>query len=352
MNNRLIKFTLPAAAVAVFLPVLAEVKPTTAPAATASAAISDMAAAALDFLGALDEAQKAKATFTLNHEERTNWHFVPIERKGLPLKEMRQDQQHLAYGLLHSALSHEGFRKATQVMSLEKILFDLENNSPKRDATKYYISIFGTPAPKGAWGWRFEGHHLAMNFTIIDGRHVAVTPSFLGANPGEVSSGPRQGLQVLQREETLGFDLINALDEEQKKIAILADKSPEEVFTKEEQRVKPLSPDGLNASKLTAPQRAKLQALIEEYVRRYRAEIADVELARIKAAGWDKLHFAWAGATKPGIGHYYRVQGAQFVIEFNNTQNKAHHPHAVWRDFENDFGLDYLKRHLAEEHEK
>jgi hypothetical protein len=346
------KLALPLLAGAALIPVIAEVKSPAPATATAETAISQMTKAALDFLSTLDESQKGLATFPLDSEERENWHYVPIDRKGLPFKDMRQDQQHLAYGLLHSALSHEGFRKATQIMSLEKILFDLENQAPKRDATKYYFSIFGTPAEKGTWAWRFEGHHMSMNFTIIEGKHIAVTPSFLGANPGEVASGPRQGLQVLEREGTVGFDLLNSLDDAQKKTAIIQETAPDDVITKEEKRANPLSPTGLCAAAMTPAQQAKLQIVIEEYFRRYRGEIADVELAKIRTAGWNKLHFAWAGATKLGAGHYYRVQGDHFLIEYDNTQNNAKHPHAVLRDFANDFGIDLLKKHFAEAHQK
>ena len=351
-----LKIAIPSFAIAALIPVIAEVK--TPPAAkapasaTAESAIQEMTRAAVDFLATLDDEQKGKAKFTFENDERTFWHFVPFDRKGLPLKEMRPDQQHLAYGLLHSVLSNAGFRKATQIMSLEKILFDLENGAPKRDAGRYFFSIFGEPSAKGTWGWRFEGHHQSMNFTIADGKNIAITPSFMGANPGEVTTGPRKGLQVLENEGTLGFDLINALDDEQKKVAIIDVKAPEDVITKEEKRANPLSPIGLTADKLTDVQKAKLQAIIEEYIGRYRPELAAPELARIKDAGWGKLSFAWAGATNTGAGHYYRVQGPHFLIEYDNTQNNAHHPHAVWRDFENDFGIDMLKKHLTESHGK
>jgi hypothetical protein len=349
-----LKIALPTVAIAGLIPLLAEVSaPHAKPAAVSAAtAIGDMTRAAQDFLADLDDAQKAQATFAMDNPEREDWHFVPFERKGLTLKEMRPDQQHLAIGLLHTALSYDGFRKATQIMSLEKILWDLEAQAPKRDSAKYYVSVFGTPSATGTWGWRFEGHHMSMNFTIVDGKNVAITPSFMGANPGEVLEGNRKGLQVLQLEETLGFDLINALDDAQKKTAIILEKSPEEVITKDDHHVNPLSPVGLNAAQMTPAQKAKLQEIIDVYVRRYRPELADGELAKIAAAGWEKLNFAWAGATQSGQGHYYRVQGATFLIEFDNTQNNAHHPHAVLRDFANDFGTGFLKQHLQAEHGK
>ncbi|MBP7948035.1 MAG: DUF3500 domain-containing protein [Verrucomicrobiales bacterium] len=347
---------LPCLAVAALIPVLADKPaPAAAPATAVSAVdsvIHEMAAAAKDFLAVLDAPQRSRAQFPFQDAERENWHFVPYDRKGLPLKDMRPDQQHLAYGLLATALSHEGFRKATQIMSLEQVLFEQENKAPHRDPARYFVSIFGTPSADGTWGWRFEGHHLATNFTIVQGKHLSVTPTFMGANPGEIATGPRQGLQVLGREDALGFELVNSLDAEQKQAAVIQEKAVEEVITHQEKRAKPLQPDGLAAAKMNAAQLAVLQKLVSEYVRRFRPELADADLAKIRSSGWEQVAFAWAGGFKPGEGHYYRIQGPAFLLEFANTQNHAHHPHAVWRDFANDFGEDILRRHYVEDHAK
>ena len=341
---------LSAASVGALWSVVAEAPTSAATAPSTDGVIAEMVAAAKDFLAVLDDGQKAKASFEFSDAERENWHFVPYDRKGLPLKEMRQDQQHLAYAMLNTAVSHEGFRKAATIMSLEKILADLENNPVRRDPSRYFISIFGRPEAKATWGWRFEGHHLAMNFTVVEGKHIAVTPTFMGANPGEVASGSRQGLQALGKEDALGFELMKSFSEDQRKVAIVQEKAPEEVISKEEKRAKPLEPSGLSAEKFTDAQKATLTKIILEYVGRFRPEISQKALAEWIGGGWAQVSFAWAGATEPGQGHYYRIQTPKFLIEFDNIQNEAKHPHAVWRDFGRDFGDDLLKEHYKAAH--
>src|SRR5688572_8606441 len=179
----------------------------------------DMARAASKFLGALSAEEKAKASFPFKDEERLNWHFVPKERKGFPFKEMNSDQQRLAHALIRSAMSPHGYAKATNIMNLELVLQELEGAGRRftRDPALYFISIFGQPEPKGTWGWRLEGHHLAVNMTVIEGRLVTGTPTFFGANPAEVRQGPRKGLRVLAEEEDLARQLVKSLSPENRK---------------------------------------------------------------------------------------------------------------------------------------
>src|ERR1051325_7777693 len=197
-----------------------------------SDAAAEMAAAANNFLATLTTEQGAKAVYTLNDNERFNWHFIPRERKGLPLKEMRSEQKHLAHALLSTALSHRGFLKASTIMSLEQVLRDLEQGrGPTRDPELYFLTIFGKPDPKGTWGWRVEGHHLPLNFLLAAGKEISVIPSFLGSNPGEIREGPRQGLRVLGAEEDLARQLVRSLTDAQKKGAIYTNVAPREIIT-------------------------------------------------------------------------------------------------------------------------
>src|SRR6266581_4556896 len=320
-----------------------------------SAVVADeMAAAADHLLATLTPEQAAKATYPLNDNERFNWHFIPRERKGLPIKEMAPEQKHLAHGLLSTALSHRGYLKASTIMSLEQVLRDLEQGrGPTRDPELYFVTMFGKPDPKGTWGWRVEGHHLALNFMLVDGKEVSVTPSFLGSNPGEVREGPRQGLRVLGAEEDLARQLVKSLNDEQKKAAIYTNTAPREIITGNDRQAKALTPMGISAAKLSKAQNAMLWQVIREYVFRYRPEIADQDLKKIQNAGLKTLYFAWAGSVEPKEGHYYRVQGPTFLLEYDNTQNNANHIHAVWRDFEHDFGDDLLRQHYERvPHEK
>ena len=315
-------------------------------------AVTDMTTAARAFLASLDDSQKAKVTFRMEDPERQNWRFVPIERKGINLQALRADQDHLAYALLNSVFSNEGFAKAVTIMSQEQILHEMENKSPKRNPEDYHILIFGEPSATGSWGWRFEGHHFSCNVTIAGGKVVSVTPSFMGTNPGEVREGPRKGLRVLSEEEEVARQLVKSLTEEQRKEAILPGAAPADILSAEKPKVSALSPAGIASSKLDDTQRQLLWKVIEEYIGRFRPDLAIPVAAKLTDAGWEKLTFAWAGGTEPGQGNYYRIQTPEFLFEYDNTQNNANHVHAVWRDFANDFGGDLLKKHYEAEHRK
>ena len=288
----------------------------------------------------------------MTHDHRLDWHFVPKDRKGTTLKEMTPEQRHLTTALLAASLSSQGLMKVSSIMSLEAILAALEgpNRRFPRDPELYHISIFGEPGPGKTWAWRFEGHHLSLSFTVVKGQHISATPSFMGTNPDIVMDGPRKGLQVLAEEENLGLELANSLTATQKSKAIFSDKAPADILTEAKRKVSPLEPQGIGWADLNGDQRELVWKLVKLYVQRARGEIADADLKKITDAGQDKLHFAWAGGFKHGEGHYYRIQGPTFLVEYDNTQNNANHIHAVYRDFANDFGEDLLKRHYDEAH--
>jgi hypothetical protein len=321
----------------------------------------EMASAANAFLGALTAEQKAKAVYEFKDEERYDWHFIPKSRKGLPFKEMTPAQQKLAHGLLNSGLSQRGYAKAVTIMSLEEVLAALEQGKgPLRDADMYFFTIFGKPmatvdgaaAKPGSqetWGWRVEGHHLSLNFVVRGDRVLSATPTFMGTNPGEVREGPRKGLRLLGQEEDMGRQLVKSLNEEQRKTAIFSTNAPKEIITGNARKVNPLEPAGLAVAKMTSDQKGLLWTLIKDYAHRHRAEIAEDDLKKIEHGGLDKVHFAWAGGLERGEGHYYRIQGPTFLLEYDNTQNNANHVHSVWRDFENDFGEDILRKHYQDD---
>lgn len=308
----------------------------------------DMFKAATALLDALSTEQRAKAVFAINDAERENWHFVPRAREGLPFKEMTTTQQALTLALLRTGLSHAGYRRAEETISLELVLKELEGGAARRDPTLYYITLFGSPSGNKSWGWRFEGHHLSFNFTVVDGHHVAFAPSFIGSNPAEVPSGPRKGERVLAEEDDLGRAFMKSLTAAQRKSAIFSEKAPVDIFTSNQKKVSPLSPAGLSFSDLNPSQRDALIALIKLYVGRWRPELASETFEEITRAGLDNLTFAWAGGLERGDGNYYRIQGPTFLIEFDNVQNGANHIHTTFRDFEGDFGRDLLQEHYRQ----
>ena len=309
-----------------------------------------MAETAHRFLASLTPEERAQATFPFEDDERLNWHYIPRVRKGLPLRDMTPAQKHLATALLSAGLSQSGYLKAETIMSLEDVLRILEKGQgPERDPEKYYFSIFGTPSATGTWGYRVEGHHLSQNYTVVNGQ-VAGAPSFFGANPAEVREGPRQGLRTLAAEEDLGRAVIQSLDPEQRKVAVVSPQAYNDILTAaDRQAALKGQPSGLPASKLTGPQFERLMALLEEYAQNMPDQIAQAREAEIDKAGKD-MYFAWAGGIQPGEPHYYRVQTRSFLIEYDDTQNNANHIHSVWRDFNGDFGRDLLKEHYQSSH--
>jgi len=273
----------------------------------ASAPAADMQVAASAFVATLSAEQKTKAVHSLGDKERQNWNFVPMARAGLPLKEMTSTQRELALALLRTGLSKSGMTRADAIMELENVLKELENGAARRDPSLYYVTVFGTPADAAPWAWRFEGHHLSFNFTVIDATHVFFTPAFIGSNPGEVRSGPKTGLRVLAEEDDNGRQFVLSLDDKQRASAIFEAKAPGEIVTSNKARVEPLAPAGIAAAQLKTPQRDALVALTKLYLNRARPELAEGMWAEIASAGVDKLTFAWAGGTQRGEPSYYRI---------------------------------------------
>ncbi len=317
--------------------------------APAAKAAREMAAAAKNLWASLTPDQKLKIGFDFKDPLRHDWHFIPRPRKGLPLKDMTGEQKALAHALLASGLSQSGYIRAETIISLEQILASIENGrGPVRDTELYFFNIFGNPDSSSStepWGWRLEGHHLALNFTIVGSKGVAGGPTFMGTNPAEVKAGPRQGLRVLAEEEDLARKLVKSLDQRQRNLAIVQADAPKDIISMAARKAKPLEPAGIMMTELNAEQKALLNSIIVLYAERLRPELAGNDLGKILKAGVERIGFAWAGGFEHGNPHYYRIQGPTFLIEYDNTQNNANHIHSVWRDFENDFGDDLLKQH-------
>ena len=322
-------------------------------AVSAQRASASMATAAGNFLGSLTPEQRTQATFPLESAERLRWNFIPDEmfpRNGLPLKAMTEPQRKLAHELLRSGLSERGYRTYTEIIQLENILRAIEGGKFARDPEAYRFSIFGTPAPRGTWGWRVEGHHVSLHFSVANGTAIASTPTFAGSNPAEVREGAEKGKRVLGLLEDTGRELVMALDASQRTTATINATAPNEIVTANRLDIDPLAPEGLKASAMTPPQRELLTKVIDAYAGLMAPDVASERMAKIKAAGLENIAFAWAGPVERGRQHYYRVQGPTFLIEFDNTQNNGNHVHSVWRDFRDDFGRDVLREHIQAAH--
>lgn len=310
-----------------------------------------MKAAADTFLTTLTPEQKKKASFDFTDPHRTKWYFTPQQdkekkftRKGVRLEEMNADQKKAAMELLKTGLSAKGYEQATTIIGLEDLLLELEG--PKGAMTRnrgwYFVSVFGDPSNTGKWGWRFEGHHLSVNYTLDKGEVVVGAPMLFASNPAEVKAGTKKGLRPLPDIEDHVRALITSLSADQDKAAKQPKAFPE---IKEGQAKAGVgAPVGLTADKLTADQKATLIKLLQAYTDRMPEDLSAAEMKRVKGTPDAKLFFAYSGSPKPGEPYTYRIQGPEFVVEFLNEQkdaagNVANHIHSAWRRLPIDFGL-------------
>jgi hypothetical protein len=365
-----------------------------------------MSEAAATLLGSLSTEQRALAAWSFpSDDERLLWFYTPTDHGGLPLADMRPAQQRHAMQLVRAGLSRPAYVTVSTIIGLENVLDELEGWSVGwerergRDPGLYYVRVFGAPDEGGTWAWRFGGHHVSINHTIVDGEVAGSTPCFLGADP---ASSPLLGphpLRPLAGAEDLGRELVRSLDDTQLAAAMLSPVAPVDLVTGNRARLSegdqalPLTdiwrgrfagkvgemveaiqrsaeqqggvtpehsaavtftstPRGISATNLRSDQRQMLRALLDVYVHRIPDELADAESAKYRTdADLDTLAFAWAGGVEPGQPHYYRVQGRRLLAEYDNTQRGVNHVHTVWRDLESDFGGDVLGRHYAEYHD-
>ncbi|MDP4778762.1 MAG: DUF3500 domain-containing protein [Akkermansiaceae bacterium] len=310
---------------------------------------AEMADAANAFLTSLDEDEAKKARFPFTPDERENWNFVPTKRNGIPLEELTEEQTDLARKLLKTALSDPGLTKVDAIIALEAFLGEIEKRPELRNPKAYFTSIFGEPSATGTWGWRFEGHHLSLNYTIVDGKPASLTPSFFAANPAEVTAEhAMKGTRPLAAEEDLARALAATLAESGKAV-VFTEKPPKDILSGSSRKIEQLDPVGIPATEMTAAQQQALLTLIAEYAERHRKELSDATMEEIKA-DLENLRFAWAGSLERGKPFYYRIQSTTFLVEVANVQNNGNHIHAVWRDTENDFGNDILSDHIHKDH--
>ena len=302
---------------------------------------------ALTLINSLDSTEKAKAVFPFDEMSRYDWNYLPptiIPRKGICLKDLDSLQKNYVYTLLKSFLSEKGFARTQDIMNNEYYLKELEPNMIHRVPENHFIAFYGTPAKDSIWGWKFSGHHIALNYTIVDGK-LAFTPVFFGVYPAEIKEGKNKGRRIIKDEEDIGFDLINMLTAEQKLIAIFQSKSFNDIVTSSSIQVGPLEPVGILAKDLTFQQKSVLNKLIASHLSSMPTEIAEMRMRRIVSEDFNQIRFGWAGGLAKGLPHYYRIQGKTFLIELDNTTHNANHIHIVWRDFNGDFGVDLLKEH-------
>ena len=320
---------------------------------------ASMTGAATTFLASLSAEQRQQATFPFTSDDRVRWNFIPTEmfpRKGLPIKAMTGSQRATAHDLLKTGLSQRGLHDRDRDHGFGNHAWSHRRIGPVplAETRRAFAAMprsttspcSATPSATDAWGWRVEGHHVSLRFTLVGGSVDVGAPSFFGANPAEVRDGPKKGLRILGYEEDPARALVTALDPQQRAKAIIQKVAPGDIVTGNRVDISPLSPVGIAMTDLNPSQREMLMQVVDAYTSAMVADIAADRTSRLTKAGVDKLTFAWAGGIERGQRHYYRVQGPTFLIEFDNTQNDGNHIHSVWRDFAGDFGRDLLREHL------
>ena len=297
---------------------------------------------------------RSRLILDFDSEERQRWHYAPRPRSGIARGEMSATQLAAGDSLMADSLSETGYKKAQAIIRHEVILGRVEAREGAmrftRDPGLYSYTLFGSAGGEEPWGWQLDGHHLCLNYTIIGGDIVSATPSFFGANPAEVKSGPEKGLRILAEEEDLGRGLLLSLETDQRLRAVIYPTAPADIITRASPQVDLGEPEGLPAQLMSADQRQKLMALIGAYFGKMPPDVAADSMAKIEAKGIENIFFAWAGSEHRDQGHYYRIQGPSFFVEYDNTQDMANHIHSVWRDADNDYGFDVLRAHYERHH--
>jgi len=328
----------------------------------APANLSDgpIAEAVNSFAAALRPELRRQLAFAFDDAERKDWSNLPHylhPRKGVRLGELTVAERAAAHRLLQAILSSQGYYKATTIMALDEFLGEASEQTRQEYGSEYYfLDVFGEPGGAAPWGVQLDGHHLAVNVTVVD-HEVTMTPAHFGADPAVIPSGRHQGWRVLGGETAKGFALRNALTPDQARRAVLSESLPPDIFTLPGRDEALKTPAGV--ASLAGRQRDLLESLVDEYVGNLQPEVARAYRAAIQNASFDKLHFAWMGPPEVGKAVYYRIHGPTLLIEYDaivppNTKlpNDPNHIHTVTRVPGNDFGEDWLRRHRQEHHQK
>jgi hypothetical protein len=303
-----------------------------------------MRTAAATLLRNLDDLQLSKARIAFSDEKMRRWiEYRPQPRPGACVAELSIAGRKAAHQLLATALSPHAFAQAMTIVALEEVLDSAEEGRRGRHSGDYWVAVFGDPLRDEQWGWRFEGHHLSVTMTLT-GDLIAPTPVFLGANPARTEYAGHAVVRPLAPEEDLARALLDALTPAQRADAIVASAPPPDIRSAQSPRAAAITPTGIASSQLDRPARDLLDQLTHLYLDRLPASLAAAEAERLHGT---ELHFAWEGGSQPRTGHYYRVQGTDLLIEYDNTANNANHAHTVLRRPLSDFGGDVLTAHRA-----
>jgi hypothetical protein len=319
--------------------------------ASTPATAADMAKAGAAWLGLLSDSQRRAAQLTWDNRARRDWHYVPRSRPGVALREMTPPQAAAAWDLLGTLLSARGLDQVRGQLQIERVLGEMTGSLRFRDPGNYALAIFGDPRGTAPWAWRFEGHHLSLSVVVGPEHGVAVTPMFFGANPARVPRGhTHAGFRLVGAEEDAAFGLIRSLEGSVRQQAVIGDRSLGDIVSGPGRELSLRHYEGIAVSGLSGAQQSGVMQIMQLYASTMRDEIATAVMRRLREAGSDTLHFAWAGSLEPGRPHYFRIHGPTALIEYDNTQDGANHVHSVWIDPQDVFGSDMLQKHYRNAH--
>ncbi len=321
------------------------------------------------FVDGLTPLQKKRALVGFADTMRTEWNNLPVglrARVGINIGSLTDVQRKSLHRILSAALSSQGYLKATGVMHMDNLLnmyYDtlLQRKEINEDLhsrmralqwshKQFYLAIFNLPSDS-IWGFKLEGHHLSLNFTFHQ-QQLAVTPFFIGSDPAEYGISDYAGWRILGQEEDLGVKLIHLLSPAQQQKATLSQAVPGDIITAAESGKRLIDYWGLQGSAMNKQQQEVLKQIIREFVFNMEYEKATVEYDKIIKAGIDKVHFGWIGPYDEHKAHYFVLNGPTFLIEFDNSgfNHEGNHIHAIWREKNNEFGGDVLKKHYQASH--
>lgn len=317
---------------------------------SATAVALAMRNAATALAAATPAAEQPRLLFAFDDTLRADWHYTPRSRAGLALKDMAPAQRAAARALLEAPLSASGLATVQDVMALEAVLRELEAGSSLRVPDNYAIAIYGTPAAQAAWGWRLEGHHLSLHFTLDSDQVVSTLPQFMGANPANsallpkaVAGGPKAPARPLGAAEDAARALLASFDAGQRAQAVLSAQTYGDIVSRNASQASPLEKSGLAHAAMNPNQQQALLALAAQFAAHVKPALAAARMQRVRTSALDAVTFAWVGSAQKGQGHYFRIQGEKFLIEYDNSG--GNHVHSVWRDFDGDWGRDVLAEH-------
>ena len=314
------------------------------PSAEATARI---VASAQALLTTLDDAGKQKVQFPFEGPQKTRWSNLPspmFHREGLRLADLTAPQRAAVMTLLSTALSPGGYRKVNEIMQGDEVLRQGRpgggGGGPQFGLNEYYLAFLGTPSATTPWMLQFGGHHLAINLTMA-GSQASMAPSLPATQPATFTIEGKT-IRPLGQENDKAFALINALDEAQRKQAVLGSRVADLVLGPGHDG-QAIQPEGIKASALTAPQQTMLLELVREWVGIMTDAFAEPRMAEIRA-NLPQTYFLWSGSTTNGGAAYFRIQGPTLVIEYAPQGGGVDHIHTMYRDPTNDYGAKFARK--------